>query len=96
MLFRSRGHAERAAANMVIQGTGADVIKMAMRRLIPILKYFNAHLALQVHDELVFWVPETVANRFIVAARGIMESISIPHLNLIVEGGVGNNWAEVH
>jgi len=91
-----RGHAERAAANMVIQGTGADVIKMAMRRLIPILKYFNAHLALQVHDELVFWVPEAVANRFIVAARGIMESISIPHLNLIVEGGVGNNWAEVH
>lgn len=91
-----RGHAERAAANMVIQGTGADVIKTAMRKLIPVLKYFNAHLALQVHDELVFWVPEQLADRFIVAARGIMESVSIPHLNLLVEGSAGNNWSEVH
>lgn len=91
-----RGHAERAAANMVIQGTGADIIKTAMIKLIPILKYFKAHLALQVHDELVFWVPEDVAQRFFVAAKGIMESIQISHLSLVVEGGIADNWAEAH
>lgn len=91
-----RGHAERAAANMVIQGTGADIIKTAMRQLIPVLKYYKAHLALQVHDELVFWVPEDVVDRFLIAAKGIMESVPIPHLKLIVEGGHGHNWAEVH
>lgn len=91
-----RGHAERAAANMVIQGSAADIIKRAMGRLIPILHYFKAHLAIQVHDELVFWVPEEVAERFVVAARGIMESIPLKHLALVVEGNHGENWAQVH
>ena len=92
----SNQHAQRAAANMVIQGTAADIIKRAMARLVPILQYYKAHLAIQVHDELVFWVPEDVADRFVIAAKGIMQSIPIPHLPLIVEGGAGANWAEVH
>lgn len=91
-----RGHAERAAANMVIQGTGADIIKLAMSRMVPILRYFKAHLALQVHDELVFWVPEDVADRFVIAAKGIMESVQIPELKLAVEGGKGKRWSDAH
>lgn len=89
-------HASRAAANMVIQGTAADIIKQAMRSLVPLLVFYQAHLAIQVHDELVFWVPEDVANRFVIAAKGIMQSIPLPLLPLIVEGGAGDNWAEVH
>ena len=89
-------HDKRAAANMVIQGTAADIIKLATGKLGPMLLYFKAHLAIQVHDELVFWVPEGVVDRFIAAAKGIMESIPLPHLKLTVEGGAGNTWAEAH
>ena len=91
-----RGEAERAACNMVVQGTGADIIKTAMGRIAVCSRSFGAHLALQVHDELVFWVPEENAQQFFSLAKSIMESIQIPHLSLKVEGGIGNNWAEIH
>jgi DNA polymerase I-like protein with 3'-5' exonuclease and polymerase domains len=91
-----RGHAERAAANHVVQGTAADIIKLAMASIIAVLRYYNAHLAVQVHDELVFWVPEYNAKAFLIAAKGIMESVEIPHLKLVAEGGIGKTWAEAH
>lgn len=95
-IVRFGDHEKRAAGNMSVQGTAADIIKTAMNKVVPIMQYYNAHLALQVHDELVFWVPEDVADRFVIAAKGIMESIQIPSLKLVVEGGAGMNWAEVH
>lgn len=88
-----RAHAERAAANMVVQGTAADVIKIAMGRLVPVLRFYSAHLAIQAHDELVFWVPDGNADRFLIAAKGVMESVEISGIRLKVEGNVGNNWA---
>ena len=89
-----RSHAERAAANMVVQGTAADIIKIAMGRLPPVLRAYSAHLAVQVHDELVFWVPEENAIAFRYAAQTVMESVSIPHLRLKVEGGIGRSWSD--
>jgi DNA polymerase I-like protein with 3'-5' exonuclease and polymerase domains len=90
--FQLRSGAERAAANNVIQGTAADVIKIAMARVVPIMQYYKAHMAIQVHDELVFWVPTEKAEAFKLAAIAVMESVEIPHLRLLVEGGIGDNW----
>ena len=89
-----RSHAERAAANMVVQGTAADIIKISMARLHPVIQAYAAHLAVQVHDELVFWVPEKAALAFKLAATAVMESIEIPHLRLKVEAGLGHRWSE--
>lgn len=91
-----RSHAERAAANHVVQGTAADIIKLAMQRLVPVLRYYAAHMSVQIHDEILFWVPEYNANAFKIAAKHIMESIEIPHLKLVVEGSVGKTWAMAH
>jgi len=91
-----RSHAERALANMVVQGTAADIIKIAMGRLPPIMNHYNAHMALQVHDELVFWVPTENATAFRMAAKAVMESVEIPHLRLVVEGGIGERWSDAH
>lgn len=89
-----RAHAERAAANMVVQGTAADIIKIAMRRLVPVIQTYAAHLAIQVHDELVFWVPDANVSKFLQAAKAIMESVELPGIKLKVEGNAGRNWAE--
>jgi len=89
-----RSHAERALANMVVQGTAADIIKIAMGRLPAIMDYYGAHMALQVHDELVFWVPADKAVAFKMAAAAVMESVVIPHLRLKVEGSIGKRWSD--
>jgi DNA polymerase I-like protein with 3'-5' exonuclease and polymerase domains len=65
-----------------------------MGRLPPILTNYSAHLAVQVHDELVFWVPEKNALPFTLAAKAVMESVVIPHLRLKVEGGSGRRWSD--
>lgn len=89
-----RSSAERALANMVVQGTAADIIKIAMARMPPIMDRYKAHMALQVHDELVFWVPTENAVPFKIAAAAVMESVEIPHLRLAVEGGIGERWSD--
>jgi DNA polymerase I-like protein with 3'-5' exonuclease and polymerase domains len=91
-----RGHAERALFNHVIQGTAADILKLAMKLAVPVLRHYGAHLSMQVHDELCGWVPEGVAEPFIATMRAIMESIRIPNIALKVEGGAGRTWADVH
>ena len=91
-----RQWAERALVNMTIQGTAADILKRAMIWALPVLRSFGAHMSLQVHDELVGWVPEEVAPAFLSAMRGVLESIEIPGLALRADGGAGKNWAEVH
>lgn len=89
-----RSGAERALANMVVQGTAADIIKIAMGRMPPVMEAYGAHMALQVHDELVFWVPTENAVAFKIAAKAVMESVQIPHLRLKVEGGIGERWSD--
>lgn len=88
-----RGHAERSLINHVVgQGTAGDIVKMAMLRCVPVLKAYNAHLALQVHDELVFWLPEKQATLAMQALKAVMESIQLPGIKLLVSGGIGNTW----
>ena len=86
--------AERALLNMTIQGTAADILKMAMVRLVPVMNHFGAHMALQVHDEVAGWVSKDAGPGFHAAVKAVMESIEIPGLALKVEGKIGANWGE--
>ncbi|NNE84620.1 MAG: DNA polymerase I, partial [Alphaproteobacteria bacterium] len=97
-----RGGAERQAINAPIQGAAADIIKRAMIRMPPALTRhkLSAKMLLQVHDELLFEVPEGEVDATIEAARDIMEGAAAPAANLAVplvaDAGVGDNWNEAH
>ncbi len=84
----------RAAVNAPIQGTAADIIKMAMLRVHEALKPYQSKLLLQVHDELVFEVPKTEWEEVQPIIRTCMEqavTLSVP-LNVDINAGV--NWKE--
>ncbi len=97
-----RSYMERAAINAPLQGTAADIIKRAMIRIPPALKErgLKARMLLQVHDELVFEVPDAEVEEVSEVARAIMEKAHEPARKLSVpltcEAGVGMNWAEAH
>ncbi|MEX0281226.1 MAG: DNA polymerase I [Arenibacterium sp.] len=92
--------AYRAAINAPIQGTAADVIRRAMIRMPQAIADLPARMLLQVHDELLFEVPETAVEETIATARAVMEAAADPavHLDipLTVDAGQGANWAEAH
>lgn len=90
------GHAKRAAGNMPVQGTAADLMKIVMGESVPILLRYNAHLSMQVHDEIAGWVPAPVAAAFIEEMKALMQSKKIKGLPMKVSGGFGHSWAEVH
>lgn len=98
--FTVRGYAERNAINMPIQGTAADMIKLAMIALHRELKAqnFDAKMILQVHDELVFDVPVSEVERVQPVIRNCMEqAMKLPFdVPASVETGVGTNWLEAH
>ena len=84
----------RAAANSTIQGSSADIIKIAMVKLHQVLEQYQARLLLQVHDELVFEIPPDEWSQLETQIKFIMEnaiSLSIP---LVVDIHAGNNWME--
>ncbi len=84
----------RAAANAPIQGSSADIIKIAMVKLHEVLKNYRAHLLLQVHDELVFEVhPEDWAE-LQPQIKTVMESAVALTVPLVVEVRSGKNWME--
>ncbi|MCS3529754.1 DNA polymerase I [Chryseobacterium sp. JUb7] len=96
--FVVRGHAERNAVNAPVQGSAADVVKMAMIKIQKQLEDQNLQtkMLLQVHDELVF---ESPLNEIEIASKLIkteMESALETQVPLLVELGVGNNWLEAH
>ena len=90
--------AERAAINMPIQGTAADLIKMAMLRIDHALmeRGLRTRMLLQVHDELLFEAPEGELDRAVELARESMMGVAQLRVPLEVEVGVGNSWAEAH
>ncbi len=98
-----RQGAERAAINAPIQGTSADIIKRAMVRMEPALLAAglpNVQMLLQVHDELVFELPEgdveaakPVIERVMAEAAAPAVSLSVP---LGIEIGVGASWGAAH
>lgn len=92
-------HGERAAVNHAIQGTAADIVKAAMIEVQPVLKNWNGHLAIQVHDEICGWVQggeDRDLMFFDLDMREVMEGLDLPGMKLVVSGGVGDNWSEVH
>ena len=93
-----RAFAERAAINAPLQGGAADIIKRAMIRLPGALAAakLKARMLLQVHDELLFEVPEKELDKTKDVARKIMEGAATLTVPLVVETGVGDNWAAAH
>lgn len=89
-----REAAERMAFNMPVQGTAADLMKLAMVKLFPRLKPLGAHLLLQVHDELVLEVPKDRAEEAKALVKEGMESAHPLEVPLEVEVGLGQNWLE--
>jgi DNA polymerase-1 len=92
-----RNFAERTALNSPLQGTAADLIKLAMisidRRLRE--EKFEAKMILQVHDELLFEVPEREKNKLEKLVREEMEGVYKLMVPLVVEVGVGPNWRDL-
>ncbi len=93
-----RGYAERNAINYPIQGSAADIIKLAMVRIHARLKAENlqAKMVLQVHDELVFDVPVAEQAAVEKLVREEMEHAVALDVPLSVDIGVGRNWCEAH
>ena len=96
--FVVKGHAERNAVNAPIQGSAADIIKLAMIKIQEVLEqeHLKTKMLLQVHDELVFEAPENeveIAKKLI---KENMENAYKTEVPLLVEVGVGGNWLEAH
>ncbi len=93
-----RAGAERAAINAPMQGTAADIIKRAMRRvhdwLVP--HSSQAKMLMQVHDELVFEADDAFVERLIPAVREHMQEAAHLRVALLVDVGSGGNWDEAH
>ncbi len=94
------GFARRAAINAPIQGTAADIIRRAMIRMPSAIEGMSCKMLLQVHDELIFEVPEEDVDQTISVVRDVMERAADPAVSLdvplVVDAGQGNNWAEAH
>ncbi len=93
-----RSYAERTAVNTVIQGTAADLIKVAMVRVARRLadEGFQAAMILQVHDELVFEAPKAERAALEAMVKEEMEGALELDVPLVVDSGWGPNWFEAH
>ncbi|WP_323796846.1 DNA polymerase I [Nisaea sp.] len=97
-----RAFSERAAINAPIQGSAADVIKRAMVRIGPAMKEagLKATMLLQVHDELLFEVPESEVEETTALVRKVMEGAAEPVVEfsvpLVADAGVGDSWSDAH
>jgi DNA polymerase I len=94
--FNIRAFGERAATNAPIQGSSADLIKIAMIEIHRALAAVGApaRMLLQVHDELLFEAPRDSADEVLLLVKQKMESAAELRVPLVVESGVGKNWLE--
>ena len=94
--FNVRAFGERTAANSPIQGSAADLIKIAMIRIDRALRENNLRtkMLLQVHDELVFEAPPEEIDTVTEVVQGEMERAAVLSVPLVVDIGVGDNWLE--
>ncbi len=96
--WQLKREAERMAVNMPIQGTAADLVKMAMIKIDCWLKKERleekAKMLLQVHDELVFEIKKDLVKKTVPEIRKIMENIAKLKVPLVVEAKIGPNWGE--
>ena len=93
-----RSAAERTAINTPIQGTAADMIKIAMVRVADLLKGgdYKTKMLLQVHDELVFDLKKDEADELIPKIETAMKEALPLSVPIVVESGTGENWLEAH
>lgn len=93
-----RSFAQRAAINTIIQGSAADLIKLAMIRMEAALAKaeMKSRMLLSVHDEIIFETPMEEKDPLILLARDIMENVYPLKVPLKVNFGVGNTWAAAH
>jgi len=96
--FNTRSFGERVALNMPIQGTAADVIKLAMVRVRDRLKRagLRGKLVLQVHDELIVECPEEELEEICALLQEEMEGVMSLSVPLIAQTAAGSTWAEAH
>jgi len=92
-----RRREEREAINAPIQGTAADIVKIAMIQLPGVLRHagLKAKMLLQVHDELIFEVPEEELEQTTHVAKSVMENAMKLDVPLTTEARVGRNWGEL-
>jgi DNA polymerase-1 len=90
----ARGFAERTAVNSPIQGTAADLIKLAMVRIDRVLAGMQTKLLLQVHDELVLEAPPEEVEQVTTLVKKEMENVIALKVPLLVEAGTGDNWRD--
>jgi DNA polymerase-1 len=90
--------AERAAINMPIQGSAADIVKRAMLEMEKQLaaEKLKSRMLLQVHDELLFEAPENEAEQVAELAKKVMSSVAELKVPLVVDVGQGRSWADAH
>jgi DNA polymerase-1 len=97
-----RSFNERAAVNARLQGTAADIIRRAMIRMDSALEKqkLNAQMLLQVHDELVFEVPEAEVEKTLPVVKKVMEEAPLPAVSLSlplqVDAHAADNWDDAH
>ena len=93
-----RGFGERTAMNHPMQGSAADIIKLAMTEVQRRLEAdgYRAKLLVQVHDELDLSVPQDELERLCEMVKSVMESVVELSVPLVVDIGCGKNWAEAH
>ena len=96
--FNMRSFGERVALNMPIQGTAADIIKLAMVRVHARLKAegLKARLLLQVHDELIVECPDDEAEQVCALLTEEMENVAALSVPLTADAHTGHSWAEAH
>jgi DNA polymerase-1 len=96
--FVVKAHAERNAVNAPIQGSAADIIKIAMINIDKVFEKekLKTKMLLQVHDELVFEAPTEEVEVATYLIKTEMESAVETQVPLLVEVGVGKNWLEAH
>ncbi len=90
----ARNFAERTAVNTPLQGTAADLIKLAMIRIHEHLRGMQTKMLLQVHDELVFEAPPEEVEAVRAMVKSEMESVERLDVPLVVDVGVGDNWRD--
>lgn len=92
--FMKREHAKNAAVNTPVQGSAADLIKIAMIKVDDYIKNTDTKMIMQIHDELVFEIKEDNLDTEIKAICEIMETAAELKVPLVVDYGVGSNWLE--
>ena len=92
--YQTREAAKRAAMNAPVQGTAADLIKLAMNKVHQALKegQYETKMILQIHDELIFRVPKKEKEQVYNLIKNIMENALDLDVPLLVDGGFGHDW----